>query len=134
VHSILTFLRQLIRTRFQSFQHRFVEWTKPSNTSLTLGTVADLAKTKSELVAKNALLRRPLIILRRQVKQARMCQKGSRVPVASRKSGSDLEANTVHCPTIDASALASTGMRGCSGSTSPEQHLLSQRYLLRLWR
>jgi hypothetical protein len=31
-----------------------------------LGTLAGLVRTKSELVAENALLRKPLIILRRQ--------------------------------------------------------------------
>src|SRR5438270_9892267 len=34
-----------------------------------LGTLTDLARSKSELVAENALLRKPLIILRRQVKR-----------------------------------------------------------------
>jgi putative transposase len=69
VQSLLTFIKQLISICFQSLQHCFVDWTKPSNTSLTLGTVADLARTKSELVAENALLRQQLIILRRQVKR-----------------------------------------------------------------
>ncbi len=78
MHSILTFIRQLISICFQSLQHRFVDWTEPSNTSLTLGTVADLARTKSELVAENALLRQQLIILRRQVKRP-ACAKKDRV-------------------------------------------------------
>jgi len=34
-----------------------------------IGTVADLARSKSELVAENALLRQQLLILRRQVKR-----------------------------------------------------------------
>src|SRR6266487_4745941 len=54
---------------FQSLHHRFVAWTKPSNTSLMLGTVTDFARSKSELVAENALLRQQLIILHRQVKR-----------------------------------------------------------------
>jgi len=49
---------------FQSLHHRFVDWTKPSTTSLLLGAVTDLSRRKSELVAENALLRKPLIILR----------------------------------------------------------------------
>jgi len=52
----------------QSIQHHFVDWTKPATTSLRLGTVADLARNKSELVAENALLRQ-LMILSRQVKR-----------------------------------------------------------------
>jgi putative transposase len=72
VHAILTFLtfiKRLMRIGFQSLHQRFVDWTQPSNTSLPLGTVTDLARTKFELVAENALLRQQLIILRRQVKR-----------------------------------------------------------------
>ncbi len=76
--SIVTFIKRLISICFQSLQHCFVDWTKPSNTSLTLGTVAALARTKSELVAENALLRQQLIILRRQVKRP-VCAKTDRV-------------------------------------------------------
>ena len=35
----------------------FVDWTKPSTPSLVLGTLTDLTRSKSELVAENALLR-----------------------------------------------------------------------------
>jgi putative transposase len=78
MHSILTFIKQLICIGFQSLQHRFVDWTQPSTTSLTLGTVTDLARTKFELVAENALLRQQLIILRRQVKRP-VCAKTDRM-------------------------------------------------------
>jgi putative transposase len=44
-------------------------WVKPATTSLLLGTLADLAKGKSELIAENALLRQQLIILHRQIKR-----------------------------------------------------------------
>src|SRR5437016_14272658 len=46
----------------------FSRWLKPSTTSLVLGTLADMTRGKSELLAENALLRHQLIILRRQVK------------------------------------------------------------------
>ena len=75
---IVTFIKRLIRMCFQSLHHRFVYWTKPSNTSLMLGTVTDLARSKSELVAENALLRQQLIILRRQVKRP-ACTKTDRM-------------------------------------------------------
>jgi putative transposase len=78
VYSIVTFFRQLISICFQSLHHHLVDWTQPSNASLTLGTVADLARTKSELVAENALLRQQLIVLRRQVKR-HACAKGDRM-------------------------------------------------------
>jgi putative transposase len=69
VQYIVTFIKRLTQMCLQSLHHRFVDWTKPSNTSLMLGTVTDLARSKSELVAENALLRQQLIILRRQVKR-----------------------------------------------------------------
>jgi putative transposase len=48
---------------------RFLQWTKPFSSSLPLGTLADLGRRRSELVAENALLRQQLIILKRQVKR-----------------------------------------------------------------
>jgi hypothetical protein len=78
VQNIVAFLKRLTHLCFQSVQHRFVAWTKPSNTSLILGTVTDLARSKSELVVENALLRQQLIILRRQVKRP-TCAKTDRL-------------------------------------------------------
>jgi putative transposase len=78
VHSIVTSMKQLIRICFQSLQHSFVDWTKPASTSFILGTLTDLARSRSELVAENALLRKPLIILRRQVKRP-ACTKTDRL-------------------------------------------------------
>ena len=47
----------------------FARWTKPIRTSLPLATLTDLGKSKSQLIAENALLRQQLIVLRRQVKR-----------------------------------------------------------------
>jgi putative transposase len=69
VYSIHTFIKRLIYMCLQSLQPRFLDWTKPATTSLLLGIVTDLARTKSELVAENALLRQQLILLRRHVKR-----------------------------------------------------------------
>ena len=46
--------------------------------SLPLGTLADLARSKAELIAENALLRQQLMILRRQVKRP-ACTKTDRI-------------------------------------------------------
>jgi putative transposase len=46
-----------------------VRWMKPHSTSLVLGTIANLATGKSELLVENAMLRQQLIILRRHVKR-----------------------------------------------------------------
>jgi hypothetical protein len=69
VHGILTFLKRLTGLCLQLLHHCFVAWTKPSNTALILGTLTDLARSRSELVAENVLLRKPLIIFRLLVKR-----------------------------------------------------------------
>ena len=69
VQGIFTFIRLWTRYCLQSLHHRFVAWTKPDTTSLMPGMLTDLTRSKSELVAENALLRQQLIILRRQVKR-----------------------------------------------------------------
>jgi len=69
VRRILTFITRLTRLCLQSLHPRFVAWTTPNTTSLLLGTLIDLSRNTSELVAENPLLRQQLIILRRQVKR-----------------------------------------------------------------
>src|SRR5437016_2662388 len=78
VQKILTFVTCLTRLCLRSLHHRFVTWTKPDTTSLLLGTLIDLSRSKSELVAENALLPQQLIILRRQVKRP-VCTKMDRM-------------------------------------------------------
>jgi len=67
-----------VGTHVKVLRARFVHWTKPLTTTLPLGTIADLSRTKSELVAENALLRQQLIVLKRQVKRP-ACTKADRV-------------------------------------------------------
>jgi hypothetical protein len=62
-------IKQRVCLSFHTLQKRFLCWVKPATTSLLLGTLADLAKGKSELIAENALLRQQLIILHRQIKR-----------------------------------------------------------------
>ncbi len=62
-------MRRLIHSYFHWLQLLILKWTKPSRTSLLLGTVTDLVRRKPELVAEHALLRQQLIILRRQIKR-----------------------------------------------------------------
>ena len=75
---ILFCLKQLVSTSMSVFRTRFVHWTKPLTSSLPLGTLADLARSKAELIAENALLRQQLIILKRQVKRP-VCTKRDRI-------------------------------------------------------
>jgi putative transposase len=70
VHGILAFIKRLTSMSFQALHHRFRDWTKlDTATSLLVGTLSDLARSKTELVAENALLRQQLIILSRHVKR-----------------------------------------------------------------
>jgi len=78
VRRILTCITWLTRLCLRTLHHRYVAWTKPDSTSLLLGTLTDQARSKSELVAENALLRQQLIILRRQVKRP-VCTKRDRM-------------------------------------------------------
>ncbi len=78
VFPVLIPLRQRIALCFHALHDGIVHWTKPRSTFLVLGTIADLAKGKSELLVENALLRQQLIILRRHVKRP-ACRKTDRI-------------------------------------------------------
>jgi putative transposase len=75
---VFTSLQRLLDGCWHALPSRFARWTKPLLTSLPLATLTDLGRSKSELLAENALLRKPLIILRRQVKGP-PCRKTDRV-------------------------------------------------------
>jgi putative transposase len=77
VDRALPHLLQLERSCLDKLHSRFLRWTKPLSTSLTLGTLTDLSRSKPELIAENALLRQQLIMLRRQVKRP-ACNKADR--------------------------------------------------------
>src|SRR5215469_7441355 len=66
---ILTPLLRLLEDCLHALSTCFARWTKPLTSSLPLQTLADLRRSKSELVVENALLREQLIILKRQVKR-----------------------------------------------------------------
>ena len=68
----------LVTSGFHQLHSVMMHWTKPLSTPLMLGTVTDLFRSKSQLVAENALLRQQLIILRRQVKRP-ACTKADRM-------------------------------------------------------
>jgi hypothetical protein len=78
VLGILTCIRRLTGFCHEALHHSFVFWAKPGPTSLLLGTLTDLVRSKHELVAENALLRQQLIILHRQVKRP-ACTKTDRM-------------------------------------------------------
>ncbi len=75
---ILTRLKQLVGPSVKILRARYLQWTKPFTSSLTLGTLTDLGRSKAELVAENVLLRQQLIMLKRQVKRP-ACTKTDRL-------------------------------------------------------
>ena len=75
---IVTHLQQLKNSCLDALTSRLTRWTKPLVTSLPLAILTDLGRSKSELMAENALLRQQLIILKRQVKRP-VCTKTDRV-------------------------------------------------------
>src|SRR5258707_7325989 len=64
-------LKSLVKRICQGITHTFKPWTNPAIPSQLLGTLADLNRSKSELMAENALLRQQLIVLNRQSKLKR---------------------------------------------------------------
>ena len=66
---VVTSLRRLSDDCLQALSSRLTRWTKPLTSSLPLQILADLGRSKSELIAENALLRQQVIILKRQVKR-----------------------------------------------------------------
>ncbi len=75
---ILSRLKLLVVPYVKELRARFVHWTKPLTSSLLLGTLVDLGRSKSELIAENAFLRQQLIMLKRQVKRP-ACTKADRI-------------------------------------------------------
>jgi hypothetical protein len=65
------------RAATQALRRRLAAATRPVAAPLVTGPLADLARTKPELRAENALLRQQLLILRRQVGRPR-CTRADR--------------------------------------------------------
>jgi len=95
-------------------------WTKPDTTSLLLGTLTDLSRSKSELVAENALLRQQLIILRRQVKRPACTRTDRLLLVLLAKNGSELETSPHHLSARDEARAGIARVTSSFGDTSPE--------------
>ena len=47
-------------------------WTKPTAVSIAAGSLFDLTRSRTDLLAENAMLRQQLIVLKRQVKRPRL--------------------------------------------------------------
>jgi hypothetical protein len=70
-------------------ESRFKQWTRPAKRNQIMSTVADLKRSKPELIAENMFLRQQLIVLERQVKRPQLTQRDRQILVllASRIAG-----------------------------------------------
>ena|SRR5258708_2615649 len=69
----LTHYAQNLWARFSAAANRFFRHLiKPARSNLVTGTLADLPRTRAELLAENALLRQQLIVLHRTTKTPRL--------------------------------------------------------------
>ena len=75
---VFTTLQRLKDSCLEVLTYRFARWTKPLRASLPLSTLNDLSRSRSQLIAENALLRQQLIILKRRVKRP-TCTKTDRL-------------------------------------------------------
>jgi hypothetical protein len=78
VFRVFLFIKQQVFFSFHTLQARFLAWIKPSMASLVFGTLTDLARGKSELLAENTPLRHQVIILRQQIKRP-VCMRRDRL-------------------------------------------------------
>jgi len=53
-------------------QERIRHWVKPATSTLISGLLSDLARSRTELLVENALLRQQLIVLNRQDKRPQL--------------------------------------------------------------
>jgi hypothetical protein len=59
-------LGQVIPRSVGWLEEWFKRWTQPTKTSQVAGTLTDLARSKSELIAESMFLRQQLIVLERR--------------------------------------------------------------------
>ena len=58
--------KQLVTRGLQQVEAQVKQWIKPAPDRQITGVAADLFRSKPELIAENAFLRQPVIVLKRQ--------------------------------------------------------------------
>jgi transposase InsO family protein len=89
INPIARKIKQTIQQGVTWLETRFKLWTKPAIGQQVIGTLADLKRSKRELIAENMFLRQQLIVLERQVSRPPMTQRDRQILVllASRIKG-----------------------------------------------
>ena len=91
----------------EALTSRLARWTKPLRTSLPLSTLTDLGRSKSALLAENALLRQQLIVLKATGETANIHQDRSHPPRPAGQAGSIVATGSLHRATRHPAALTS---------------------------
>jgi putative transposase len=134
MNHVLNSMMRLMRIYLQFLQQSFRDWTKPSTTSLLLGTLTDLPRSKSALVAENALLRQQLIILSRQIKRPVSARRDRILLVLLARMVRTWKHALLLVQEDDGPAASIARDFNCIGSTRPEQWLPNRRSPRRPWR
>src|SRR5919199_284801 len=71
VFGIVKWVQSIVKRGLQAFSTAISHVTKPIAHGPVLGTIADLARSKPQLVAENLLLRQQLLVLKRSAKRPR---------------------------------------------------------------
>ena len=64
---VISRLTSWVQGGWQQLQTKVLRWTQPAKVSLTIGTIADLPRSRTQLMLENILLRQQLIVLQQQV-------------------------------------------------------------------
>ena len=126
---IVTHLRRLKNSCCDALSSRFTRWTKPLLTSLPLATLTDLGRSKSELIAENALLRQQLVILKRQMKRPTFTKTDRILLVLLARLVSTWQQAQITRATRDEARAGIGSSSACIGSTSQRLMLTSRRSL-----
>lgn len=59
----------VVRNGLETLKRKLSALTRPTTANVVVSSLADMTRTKPELIAENALLRHQLIVLQRSVKR-----------------------------------------------------------------
>ena len=73
-HLVFRKLFSLLKSPFGHVAEKIKQWTKPASVTVPVpvGSLADLPRSRRDLIVENALLRQQLLVLRQQVKRPRL--------------------------------------------------------------
>jgi hypothetical protein len=77
--TVYGWVRSAIQRSWGSFEAWFMQKTRPARRRQVMGTIADLNRSKEELIAENMFLRQQLIVLEREVERPRLKQRDRQI-------------------------------------------------------